>query len=391
MSDRPRSRRDFLDTSLRAGLAVSAASSLGWTSEAAPGPAESERPSLHPLDILILGGTSFLGPHQIAYALGRGHSITTFTRGQTEPSIHQRLFDDVEQLVGDRDVSLDALRGRRWDAVIDNSGRSVEWATEAATLLRDQADVYLYTSSTGVYYPYLGTDIDESTEVLLEAPASASEEQSGEYDYGVMKARSEREVRRLFGEDRSIIVRPTYIMGPADRTDRFTYWPVRLARGGEVLVPGPDDFVQYIDVRDVSQWMIRLIENRTAGTFNAVGPAAPNRMLPFVYGAHAAFSSAATFTPIDDYDFLVSHGVRFAVPWIPPYGNNFGSARANPDKAIANGLTYTPLAKSVRDTWEWWRSGAVPAERVERMERGERSLITRERAILDAWKARGRP
>jgi 2'-hydroxyisoflavone reductase len=376
-------RRDFLGTSLRAGAALAALGPLGLGSDLGP---------RHPLNILILGGTSFLGPHQIAYALGRGHSISIFTRGRTEPTVHQRLFNDVEHLIGDREGDLSALRGRSWDAVIDNSGRQVEWATEAAELLRDRVDLYLYTSSTGVYYPYLGADITEDTEVVLDVPAGIDEEQFAEYDYGVMKARSELEVRRVFGEARTIVVRPTYIMGPADRTDRFTYWPVRLSLGGEVLVPGrPDDPVQYIDVRDVSHWMIRLIESRTAGTFNAVGPASTTGVQAFVHGAHAAFSTAAEFTSVPDYAFLSEHGVNYAIPWIPPLGNNFGTARASLSRAVANGLTFTPLAESVRDIQEWWHSGVVPEERRVRMETDARSLMAREPQILAAWRAQSSP
>ncbi|MCA9737468.1 MAG: hypothetical protein KC645_07570, partial [Gemmatimonadetes bacterium] len=230
----------------------------------------------------------------------------------------------------------------------------------------------------------------EDTALVLEVPGGIDEEAGGEYRYGVMKANSELEARRVFGDERTIVVRPTYIMGPGDRTDRFTYWPVRLARGGEVLVPGrPDDPVQYIDVRDVSEWMVRLIENRSAGTFNAVGPASPTGMHAFVHGAHAAFSSPATFVAVDDYAFLTEHGVPYAIPWIMPVGNNAGSARVDNRRALAHGLTYRPLAESVRDIHDWWESGAVPEERQERMVAGERSLIAREAEILAAWHRRG--
>jgi nucleoside-diphosphate-sugar epimerase len=369
-------RRDFLGTSLK----TTAVLALLGTPVSAAG--------THPLNILILGGTSFLGPHMIAYALGRGHSVTTFTRGQTVPTVHRRLFDDVERLIGDRAVGLDALRGRSWDVVIDNSGRNVEWTAEAATQLRDRVETYVYTSSTGVYYPYRGDLIGEDTPVLMEVPSGLSEDESGEYRYGVMKARSEAEARRVFGADRTIVVRPTYIMGPGDRTDRFSYWPVRLERGGDVLIPGPGDPVQYIDVRDVSEWMIRLAENRTAGTFNAAGPASGTNMETFVHGAHAAFSSPATFVPIDDYDFLFENRVRYSVPWIPPLGPNYGSARADISLAVQNGLTFRPLAESVYDTYVWWETDAVPEERKQRMT-GPRSLMAREADIIEAWRARG--
>ena len=389
------SRRDFLGTSLKTGAAVAAlgtplgvhAATLASTIDPSSRQSGSETPR-HPLNILILGGTSFLGPHMIAYALGRGHSVTTFTRGQTTPTVHGDLFKQVEQLVGDRDVSLDALRGRQWDAVIDNSGRNVAWTTNAATLLQDSVETYLYTSSTGVYYPYLGDLIGEDTEVVMQVPDGLDDNEGAGYGYGVMKAQSEAEARRIFGEDRTIVVRPTYIMGPADRTDRFTWWPVRLPRGGEVIIPGPSDLVQYIDVRDVSEWMIRLAENKTAGTFNAAGPASRTDTEAFVYGAHAAFSSKATFVPIDDYEFLASHRYRFRIPWIPPIGPNYGTARADISHAVENGLTFRPLAESVRDIYDWWQTDAVPAVRKERMT-GPESLMAREANIIAAWRARG--
>jgi len=343
----------------------------------------------HPLRLLILGGTSFLGPHQINYALGRGHSVSTFTRGRTEPSVHQDLMDEVEMLIGDRDNDLEALRGRSWDAVLDNSGRQVEWTRATAELLRDTVETYLYVSSTGVYYPYLEAGISEDTQPRLELPPDVAPGDDGAFDYGIMKANSELAAREIFGDDRVIAVRPGYMMGPGDPTDRFTYWPVRLAMGGEVLVPGPGDQVQYIDIRDVASWMIRLVEQKAAGTWNAVGPEGTVPMLQFVHGAHAAFSVPATFTVVDDQEFLTEHGVRYAVPWIMPAGNNYGSAMIDNRRALENGLTLTPLARSVRDIHDWWVTDAMPAERKEAMLSGERSMIAAEQAILADWHARG--
>jgi len=379
-----KSRRQFLETSLKAGAMLPFFShpilSMSEQAELFPKPP-------HPLNILILGGTSFLGPHQIAYALNRGHSISIFTRGRTQPTIYKPLFKKVEHLIGDRQDDLEALKGRKWDAVIDNSGHRVAWTRDSAQLLKDNVDLYLYTSSTGVYYPYLGSNIKEDTQPVLEMPENLDEVQKVEYGYGVMKANSEIEAKKAFGEDRTIVVRPTYMMGPADRTDRFTYWPVRLSRGGEVLTPGKaDDPVQYIDVRDVAGFMIRLIEQRNAGTYNAVGPASPTGMQAFIYGAHATFSSAATFVSIPDYDFLEKHKIPYAIPWIMPTGENYGSARVNNQHGIANGLTFTPLVQSVRDIYEWWHSDAVTEERREKMVSGKDSLMAREKEILKAWK-----
>ena len=386
-----KSRRDFLRNSLKAGAAFAL---LGGPLDVIGNELVSPSPlplksADKPLNILILGGTSFLGPQQIAYALGRGHSLSIFTRGKTKPTVNKGVFEKVEHLVGDRKDNLEALKGRTWDAVIDNSGYKAAWTRDTANLLKDNVDLYLYTSSTGVYYPYLGDDINEGTKPLLEVPADATEDEKLEYDYGVMKANSELEAKKAFGEDRTIVVRPTYMMGPGDRTDRFTYWPIRLSMGGEILVPGKaDDPVQYIDVRDVSYWMIRLIEEKKAGTYNAVGPASSTGMHAFVYGAHAAFSSPASFVMVDDHAFLETHGVPYSVPWIMPTNNNYGTARTNNQHAIKNGLTFTPLAQSVRDTYDWWQSDAISEERRKRLVSGERSLMAREAAIIAAWRRR---
>ena len=380
------SRREFLT------LGVAALASMGSTRGQA-GPARASRPVAapagNPLDILILGGTSFLGPHQVAYALGRGHSVTTFTRGRTEPTVHRELFSAVESLIGDRENDLAALRGRSWDAVIDNSGRRVAWTRDSAELLRDHVGSYLYTSSTGVYYPYRTEDIGEETPLVLAMPPGTTEDDDPSQAFGVMKANSEREALRVFGEDRSILVRPTFMMGPGDTTERFPYWAERLARGGEVLVPGrPDDPAQYVDVRDVAEWMIRLIEEQRSGAFNAVGPPSRSSILRFVHGAHAAFASPADFVVVDDYEFLRRHGVTAAIPWIMPVDEHYGIARVSNAKAIANGLTFRPLATSIGDIHAWWHSENVPDERRTQLVSGERSLMAREPSILADWRDR---
>jgi 2'-hydroxyisoflavone reductase len=387
------SRREFLETGLAAGAAMAFFGRPGTllASNGKPLRAVHPEPEPHPLNILILGGTSMLGPHIVAYAMGRGHTVTTFTRGRTKPTVHQDLFHHVEQLIGDRESDLEALKGRSWDAVIDNSGYRVKWARDSAELLRDSADLYLYTSSIGVYYPYRRDILREDDELNKEVPAGElSEVQQLEYGYAVMKTLSEIEVVQIFGEDRTILSRPTYMVGPGDRTDRFTYWPVRLPRGGEILVPGrADDPVQFIDARDVAGFMVRLIEGSNVGAFNVAGPASPTGMHAFVYGAHAAFSTPASFVSIPDYDFLLEHEITEVVPWILPTGDNYGSARANIDRALANGLTFTPLAGTVRDIHEWWHSGVISDERKARMISGEGSLMAREAGIISAWKARG--
>jgi 2'-hydroxyisoflavone reductase len=373
---------------LAGGTPVPGASPVAGPMPAPDAASHDERPASRALSILILGGTSFLGPHQIAYALERGHSVTTFTRGQTRPTVHAELYDEVESLIGDRESDLSALEGRNWDAVIDNSGRQVEWTRASAELLRDRAERYLYTSSTGVYYPYHTAWADESAPVVLEWPEGLDREREGSYAFGIMKANSERVTREVFGEDRSIIVRPTYILGPADRTDRFAYWPVRLERGGEVLVPGnADDPVQWIDVRDVAEWSIRLLENERAGTFNAAGPASPSGMLQFVHGAHAAFGSGVEFVSAHDHDFLQEQGWTVALPWILPLDEHYASARIANDRAREAGLTFRPLATTIRDVYEWWHSDAVDEERRSRLLTHPRSLLVREPELLAAWRS----
>ena len=388
------SRRDFLRSSAFAGGALT----LGLGSEAStltPFAGADARPAArshvpHPLNILILGGTTFLGPHLMRYALDREHSVTTFTRGRTEPTIYKRMFRDVEQLIGDREGDHSALAGRSWNVVIDNSGRRVEWTRRSAELLRDSVDVYVYTSFTGVYLPYRGTDLSEDRDVVLEDPPDVSADRRP--SYGVMKALSEIAAREVFGDDRAIIVRPTYIVGPGDpQISRFPYWPVRLRRGGGVLVPGhADDPVQYIDVRDLTEWMIRLAETSTAGTFNVAGPASPTGMHEFVYGMRATTNAEVEWMHVPDYDFLSEQRIQSMLPWLMPVGDFEGSARINIERAKADGLAFRPLAETTQDVLEWWDSDAVTDEQRRTLIEEPRSMMRREPDIIAAWKARRR-
>jgi 2'-hydroxyisoflavone reductase len=343
----------------------------------------------HPLRILILGGTSFIGPHLIQFALGRGHEISIFNRGQTVPTVHADLLEHVERLVGDRADNLNALRGRQWDVVIDNSGRQVEWTKKSAELLSENVGLYVYTSSTGVYYPYLNPPIPESRSLVLEVPGGIAEEEGEEYGYGVMKAQSELAARRAFGDDRTLVVRPTYIIGPGDRGNRFQHWPVRLEMGGEVMIPGnSDDPVQWIDVRDLAEFTIRMAEKESAGTYNVVGPASGMGMHACVHGIHAATSSSVEWVSIPDYDFLLKHGISYIVPWIMPSGNNIGSARVSAASAVDQGLTFRPLATTTAEILEWWHSNAITDERRLSLTSGTQSLFQREPEIIKAWRSR---
>ena len=339
------------------------------------------------LKILILGGTSFLGPHQIACALERGHKITTFTRGKSKPTVHLDKFDKVDQLIGDRETNLSALETGEWDLVIDNSGRKTEWTKKTANLLKDRAGMYMYTSSTGVYYPYLNDMVDEEFVVRLKEPDHIEhEDEKIEYWYGAMKASSEVETIKAFGKDRSIIVRPTYMMGPGDKTDRFIHWPIRFNRGGRIMVPGKNqDRVQYIDVRDVAEWMIRLAEQKMTGTYNAAGPAKAQTMMEFVKEGKESFDVDAELVQIDDFEFLKKHKVPYLVPWIMPEGKNYGSARVDNQKAIKSGLSFRDLKKSIQETQKWWVSDDVGEAKRDAYEKDPESVLMREQGILAAW------
>lgn len=382
------SRRAFLQktTTLAAAWTLSAS---GLTSCENAQTNESDN-SDQGLKILILGGTSFLGPHQIKAALDRGHQISTFTRGKTQPTVHQELFSKVEALVGDRENDLKALEDREWDVVIDNSGRRVEWTKKTAELLKEKVGQYVYISSTGVYYPYLAEDIKEDQALVLEVPSPLEdEEQKLEYGYGVMKANSELTAKSIFGEERTLIIRPTYMVGPADKTNRFIHWPIRLSQGGKTLVPGKTgDPVQYIDVRDVADWMIRLIEAKTAGVFNAVGPAESQDMYTFVEKASAAFDVDTELIQIDDYDFLKANKIPYLIPWILPEGNNWGSARVSNRHAIDKGLNFRPLTDTLRDTYDWWMSDSVSQAQRDKVMQAPDGVLMREAEVLADWEAK---
>ncbi|WP_299125999.1 NAD-dependent epimerase/dehydratase family protein [uncultured Winogradskyella sp.] len=386
---KPQTRREFIIKSTLASFAIPILGSglISCKSEPKEETKDSET-TLKKLNILILGGTSFLGPHQIAYALSRGHSVSTFTRGKTKPSVYSELFDQVEQLIGDREDNLKALENRKWDVVIDNSGRNVEWTKATANLLKDNVGMYMYTSSTGVYYPYLTDNIKEDTKLVLEMPEGLTENEKYEQEYGVMKANSELEAIKAFGKERTIVIRPTYMIGPADKTDRFIHWPIRLAIGDEILVPGKkEDPVQYVDVRDIAEWFIRLAENKQHGTYNGVGPKTAQTMQQFVKEAAKAFDVQSSFVMVDDYDFLVKNNLYYSVPWIMGGEKNYGSARISNSKSIEAGLTFRPLTQSVKDTYDWWNSDAITKEHRQKYEDNPNTLLSKEKEMLENWKA----
>ncbi len=352
----PQSRRAFLQTVSAAATAMAAAPmAAGQSTRAA-------KPASRKLDLLILGGTGFLGPAIVESAMGRGHTMTIFNRGKTRPD----LFPGVERLRGNRDPDKDdgltALKGRSWDAVIDTSGYYPRMVRTSARMLADVVQQYVFISSMSVYSDNSIVGMDESGPIAtMEDPALESMGDHFQY-YGALKALCEQAADEAMS-GRATNIRPGLIVGPRDNVPRFTYWPVRIERGGEVLSPGdPDDPVQYIDVRDLADFVVTCIEKGTTGYFNATGPNWPTNIAELLYGCKAVTGGDATFTWIPA-EFLQERGVNAwaEMPvWIPPQKGYEGFHRVDVSKAIAAGLRSRPLADTVRATLDWYH--AWPAE-----------------------------
>lgn len=376
-------RRDFLKLSAMAGGALClnkfpAASEIFGSVAAAP----------KPLNLLILGGTGFTGPFQVQYALKRGHKVTVFNRGKTHPG---ELPKEAEQLIGDRNGQLDALKGRKWDAVIDVPTSIPVWVRDAAQILQGNVDRYVFVSTISVYSDNSKPGMDESGPLAKYEGADAMKETQQTLGanmrlYGPLKALSEAEAEKWF-PGKALIIRPGLIVGPGDNSDRFTYWPVRMARGGEVLAPGtPADPVQFIDARDLAEWIIRMVEQGAVGTYNATGPKDSLSIGDMLKGIGKAIPSDANLTWVDA-DFLRSQNVRAwsDMPvWIPPVGGTAGFAKINIQKALAKGLTFRPVPDTAKATLDWFKT--QPAERQAKL----RSGLTpeREKEVLAAWHAK---
>ncbi len=336
-----------------------------------------------PLRILILGGTGFTGPHQVRYALARGHQVTLFNRGKRAK---QNWPGTVTELIGDRDTAdLKALKSGEWDVVIDNPTTLPHWVRDAAKILQKRTKHYIFISTISVFSDnskandenaalakYLGKDALKETQASFRANL-------GEL-YGPLKAASEAETKKWFPNNHSII-RPGLIVGPGDETDRFTYWPARLSRGGDVLAPGDgNDPVQFIDARDLAEWTIRVAENRSMGVFNATGPDYGLSMAAFLHAARAVSVNRSNLIWAST-EFLdkekVSAWADMPV-WVPGSGDSYGFARTKIDRALAAGLSFRALADTCRDTLIWFQS--QPDERKTKLRAGITS--EREKEIL---------
>jgi 2'-hydroxyisoflavone reductase len=377
------SRRDFLLTAAAAGAGVALGS--GRTLASRPARAPAKPGGSAPKSILILGGTGFIGPHMVRYAVERGHEVTILTRGRSQTKVER-----VEHLIADREGDLGVLSRRRWDVVLDNNARDYRWVTRSTRALKDATGLYLFVSSISAYrtdamsYATAGRVlespiIDERAERFT-PPATWKD--GDQAPYGLSKAIAENLVHAAF-PGRATIVRPGLIVGPTDPTDRFTYWPVRIDEGGEVLAPGnPNHASQVIDQRDLTEWIVRLAENGTTGDFNATGPVTRMSMAEMLYGCRAVTAAPVSFTWVPE-DFLAEQKVAVWTQ-VPAWAPGDPLMYVSVQRAVEAGLTFRPLALTALDTIQWDK--ARPA--AERAKRAAGMSRAREAELLSLWRRR---
>lgn len=316
------------------------------------------------LKVLILGGTGFIGPHFVAALRAAGHQLTLFNRGKRNPG----LFADIPTLIGDRNGRLEALEGRDWDVVVDDSGYLPAQVKASAQLLRDHVQHYIYISSISAYANLTAPGIDED-HPLAQLQDPTVTQITGE-TYGGLKALCEQQVEQVYGT-RQAVLRPTFIVGPGDTSDRFTYWPARVARGGRMLAPGgASDPIQFIDVRDLAQFVLACAERRIAGRYNVCTPPGAvtiGQLLEVskrVTGSDASFRWASV--QFLQERKLVDSG---EIPiWAPPTGELAGAALVSSARAVAQGLRFRDLETTVRDTLAWHEKR--PQEQKQKMRAG---------------------
>ncbi|MFY9343330.1 MAG: NAD-dependent epimerase/dehydratase family protein [Planctomycetota bacterium] len=359
------------------------------TSSAAAAAFALPRPAREPKKILVLGGTSFLGPAIVNAGRARGHVFTLFNRGKTNPG----LFPDIETLHGQRRrprpdrpnapaQDLAALKDRKWDAVVDTSAYFTGEVEDVCKILAGNVGQYVFISSLSVYKTLEvdATPVDEQSPLLSCADKYVQDLGKNFENYGGLKRHCEDAAASAF-PGAATLVRPGYIVGPGDPTDRFTYWPARLQRGGECLAPGdPDNELQFVDVRDLGAWIVHLIEGRVAGPFNAVGFDGRISVAEFLHTGKGTLNHGCSFTWVDDA-FLESNGVTSWQEmgcWTPKAKNG----RSDNKRAIAAGATFRPIAETIRDTAAWVKDGRTAKEW------GAGMTPERERDLLAKWKAR---
>ena len=371
-------RRQILLGSLAAGAAAACGSSKDRAAATGPEPKAAAPPAKK--KILVLGGTGFIGPHIVNAAVAHGHTVTLFNRGKTHPG----LFPDVEKLHGDRDGQLEALANRSWDAVIDPSGYVPRIVKMSAELLAPRVQQYVFISTISVYAKMDVVNADESSPVETIADPTNEDVKT---NYGALKALSEKAAEAAM-PGRVAAIRPGLIIGPGDPTGRFTHWPTRLAEGGEVLAPGDGSTpVQYIDGRDLGAWIIRVVENGTTGTMNALGPEKRVTMKDVLDECNRALGNKAQLVWVGN-DLLEKEEVHpwSEMPlWIPNQGELAGFGTLDNKKAVNAGLRFRPIGETAKDTLAWLET-LPPEERTKARTSGIKP--DKEAKVLALWKAR---
>ena len=346
-------RRDLIK------LGTAAASMLAASSAFAQA-----RPGAKPLTVLILGGTGFIGPHFVEVLRGAGHKLTLFNRGKRNPG----LFKDIEALTGDRNGQLDALRNRDWDIVIDDSGYIPKQVKLTADLLKGHVKHYIFVSSISAYADLATPGINE--DYKLATLADPNVEKVDDATYGGLKALCEQTVEQTYGKNCAII-RPTYIVGPGDTTDRFTYWPVRASRGGEMLAPGSaSDPIQIIDARDLADFMRLVVEQRIPGRYNLCNPPGAVTMGD-VLDTTKRLTKANTKVVWASPEFVMQEKLLESgeIPiWSPTTGESAGASLVSSARAVSRGLRFRSLETTIRDTLAW--QNARPAAQQQKMRAG---------------------
>ena len=332
--------------------------------------------------LLILGGTGFIGPHLTQEAQRLGWQVTHFNRGKRDDD----GMPGVEALVGDRKGQLDSIKGRKWDAVVDNTGYIPKFVKMSAELLAPNAGYCLFVSSISAYASFRKANDETSPTGKLTNPDI---EEVNNDTYGPMKALCEQYSLDAF-KGRASVVRPGYIVGPLDSTDRFTYWPLRMAKGGEMMAPGtPADPIQIVDVRDLTAWMMKLVEARATGYFNAISAPKQFTMGDIIKASQLASPAAGTKVTWVPEDFLATQWKAEELdfpPWSPLKGEYAGASLTSSKRATDTGLRIRSMEETVRDTLEWFRS--QPAERQAKLRAGIDAQ--KEAAVIAAWHARGK-
>ena len=369
-------RRQFIKGGLLGGAAI-ASGALAESSRAAM-----QRRESGPLSVLILGGTGFIGPHMVREALRRGHAVTLFNRGRSNSD----LFPDLETIVGDRGGDLAGLKGRRWDVVVDNSGYVPRHVANSTAALAGNIGHYLFISTISTYASYAEPGDEDSP---LATMADESVEEVTGATYGPLKVLCEQRARAAIAADRLTILRPTYICGPGDHTDRFSYWPVRVSRGGEMLLPGDTAHaLQIIDVRDLANFTIDCVEQGIAGIYNTVTPVGSYTMGQLLVDSQAVTAASVqplwvseAFAAEAQSNSSAANWGMFPI-WHPRSGDNAAVARISGARARAAGLHNRPVRETIRDLLEWWQT--LPAERTTTMQAG--MTAAQEAELIALWK-----